>query len=216
MGAGVRDRRRRRAIVGYRLEGDLLEVCNCNVLCPCWIGEDPDAGYCDSALAYRIGAGAVDGLDVGGVAMASVVKIPGNVFNGGWRRQLYIDEAASAAQAAVLVAVMTGRHGGPMAQLAALIGEDLPPARAPIVFDLVEGRGRFAVGDVAEAVMEPFRGPSGRVTTLNDSAFSTIPGTPAYVARAERFRMKHPGLGLDLDLSGHNAIQGLFRFEFDG
>jgi len=200
--------------MGYRLEGDLLEVCNCNVLCPCWIGEDPDRGYCDSALAYRITAGAVDGLDVGGVVMASVVKIPGNVFKGGWRRQLYIDAAASERQAAALVAVMTGRHGGPMAELAALVGEDLPLQRAPIVFDLVEGRGRFAVDGVAEAVMEPFRGPSGKVTTLNDSAFSTIPGTPAYVARAERFRMRHEALGLDLDLQGRNAIQGRFRFEF--
>lgn len=201
--------------MAYRLEGDLLEVCNCNVLCPCWIGEDPDGGTCDSALAYRIRAGAIDGLDVSGVVMASVVKIPGNVFSGGWRRQLYIDAAATDAQAAALVAVMTGRHGGPMAELAALVGEDLPPARAPIVFDLVEGKGRFAVAEVAEAVMEPYRGPSGAVTTLNDSAFSTIPGTPAYVARAERFRMKHEALGLDLDLRGHNAIQGLFRFEHE-
>jgi hypothetical protein len=23
----------------YVLEGTLLEACNCNVLCPCWIGE---------------------------------------------------------------------------------------------------------------------------------------------------------------------------------
>jgi hypothetical protein len=29
---------------GYELEGSLLEVCTCNVLCPCWIGEDPDGG----------------------------------------------------------------------------------------------------------------------------------------------------------------------------
>ena len=181
--------------MGYRLEGDLLEVCNCNVLCPCWIGEDPDRGSCDSALAYRITAGEVDGLDVGGVVMASVVKIPGNVFKGGWRRQLYIDAAASERQAAALVAVMTGRQGGPMAQLAALVGEDLAPQRAPIVFDLVEGRGRFAMAGVAEAVMEPFRGPSGKVTTLNESAFSTIPGTPAYVARAERFTDAPRGAG---------------------
>ena len=28
--------------MGYHLEGRLLEVCDCRVLCPCWIGEDPD------------------------------------------------------------------------------------------------------------------------------------------------------------------------------
>lgn len=199
--------------MGYRLEGDLLEVCNCGVLCPCWIGQDPDNGSCESALAYRITSGAIGSLDVGGVVMASVVRIPGNVFAGGWRRQLYIDAAASDAQADALVAAMTGTLGGPMADLAALIGEDLPPMRVPVTFDLYEGRGRFAIAGVAEATMAPFRGPDGRVTTLHDSAFSTIPGSPAYVARADRFRLRHAALGLDLDIEGHNAIQGSFRFE---
>jgi hypothetical protein len=46
-----------------------------------------------------------------------------------------------------------------------------------------------------------------------DSAFSTVPGTPAFVAKAERFRLRHPALGLDLELHGRNAIQGSFRFE---
>ena len=32
--------------MAYHLEGRLLEVCNCRVLCPCWIGEDPDNGTC--------------------------------------------------------------------------------------------------------------------------------------------------------------------------
>lgn len=199
--------------MAYRLEGDLLEVCNCDVLCPCWIGEDPDRGHCDSALAYRINSGAVGGLDVGGVIMASVVKIPGNVFAGGWRRQLYIDAAASEGQAEVLVEAMTGRLGGPLADLAALVGDDLPPQRAEIVFDLHEGQGRFAIAGVSEAVMAPYRGGDGNVTTLNNSAFSTIPGSPAYVAKAERFRLRHVALGLDLELQGKNAIQGSFRFQ---
>jgi hypothetical protein len=199
--------------MAYRLEGDLLEVCNCDVLCPCWIGEDPDRGHCDSALAYRINSGSIGGLDVGGVVMASVVKIPGNVFAGGWRRQLYIDAAATDGQAEVLVEAMTGRLGGPLADLAALVGDDLPPQRAEVVFDLHEGRGRFAIAGVSEAVMAPYRGPNGEVTTLNNSAFSTIPGSAAYVAKAERFRLRHPGLGLDLELEGKNAIQGSFRFK---
>jgi hypothetical protein len=28
----------------YQLEGRLLEVCTCGVLCPCWVGADPDGG----------------------------------------------------------------------------------------------------------------------------------------------------------------------------
>lgn len=36
---------------GYRLRGTLLEACTCEVLCPCWIGEDPDNGTCQSIMA---------------------------------------------------------------------------------------------------------------------------------------------------------------------
>ena len=37
--------------MAYNIEGSLLEVCDCDVLCPCWIGENPDNGTCQSALA---------------------------------------------------------------------------------------------------------------------------------------------------------------------
>ena len=30
--------------LAYDLKGTLLEACSCGVLCPCWIGEDPDGG----------------------------------------------------------------------------------------------------------------------------------------------------------------------------
>jgi hypothetical protein len=43
--------------MAYRLEGSLLEICNCHVLCPCWIREDPDYGACDSAFANRFDTG---------------------------------------------------------------------------------------------------------------------------------------------------------------
>jgi len=39
--------------VAYEVEGRLLEVCNCNTLCPCWVGEDPDQGTCDAIAVWR-------------------------------------------------------------------------------------------------------------------------------------------------------------------
>ena len=44
---------------GYELEGTLLEACSCGVLCPCWIGEDPDHGTCESINAYRFDRGTI-------------------------------------------------------------------------------------------------------------------------------------------------------------
>ncbi|MBL8056285.1 MAG: hypothetical protein JNK29_06275 [Anaerolineales bacterium] len=68
------------------------------------------------------------------------------------------------------------------------------------------------LGALAEAEMAPLRGANNRPTTLNDSVFSTIPGSPAYVSRAAHYRSRVPALGINVDLAGHNAVQGDFRF----
>ena len=43
--------------MSYEIEGRLLEVCTCNVLCPCWVGEDPDYKTCDTTIAWGIEKG---------------------------------------------------------------------------------------------------------------------------------------------------------------
>ena len=48
----------------YQLQGTLLEVCSCGVLCPCWVGEDPDGGECFSFLSHSFKQGQIDGIDV--------------------------------------------------------------------------------------------------------------------------------------------------------
>ena len=45
--------------MAYHLEGRLLEVCNCRVLCPCWIGEDPDYKTCDTIVAWHFDKGKI-------------------------------------------------------------------------------------------------------------------------------------------------------------
>ena len=200
--------------MGYTLEGSLLEVCTCNVLCPCWIGEDPDGdGKCYSIMAYHFDRGSVDGVDVAGRTLALITDIPGNVLKGNWTVAAYVDDGASDAQQQSLLDVWTGKKGGPVADLASLVGKVVASERVPITYKISEGKGTIKVGDIAEAEMEPYRGPTGEVTTLNESIFTTIPGAPAWVAKASKYIRKVSQLGLkDIDLQGHNAIQGTFRF----
>jgi hypothetical protein len=197
--------------MAYDLEGQLLEVGDCNVLCPCWIGEDPDNGTCQSALAYHIDKGSIDGIDVSGLNFAVAVFISGNVLAGGWRAMRFIDDRATPEQEAALLAVFRGQKGGPLADLSQLVGEEVAVRRVAIGYRVEEGKGTLTIGDSVHAEMEPYRGPTGKVTTLVESIFSTIPGSPAYVSKATRFRMVQPEIGVDLDLAGHNAIQGTFR-----
>jgi hypothetical protein len=199
--------------MAYQLEGRLLEVCDCNVLCPCWIGEDADNGTCDTVLAYHIDKGKIDGTDVSGLTLGLVAHIPGNILQGNWRLALFVDDKASPQQQEAMVSAWTGKLGGPLADMAKLVGEVVAVERAPISFNVEAGEGRLRIGTVAEATMAPYKSSAGNVTTLNESVFSTIPGSPAYVSKASRYRRQSSKYGLrDVDLQNRNAIQGSFRF----
>jgi hypothetical protein len=106
------------AVAGYDLEGSLLEVCTCDVLCPCWIGEDPDGGDCLSVVAYHFDRGTIRGVDVGGLTLVSTVHIPGNVLAGNWKQVVIVDDSASEEQADAMLDAFTGKLGGPLADLA--------------------------------------------------------------------------------------------------
>jgi len=199
--------------MAYEIEGRLLEVCTCNILCPCWVGEDPDHGTCDSSFAYHIDKGTIEGVDVAGRTLALSVHIPGNVLAGNWRAVVYVDDGSSEEQQAALLKVFTGQLGGAIADLAGLIGEVIAVERAPIAFDVVDGEGTLTIGAVVEAELAPFAGATGAATSLHDTAFTTIPGSAAYVGKAARYRRDEAEHGLAaVNLTGNNAIQGVFRF----
>jgi hypothetical protein len=199
--------------MAYQLEGRLLEVCNCNVLCPCWIGENPDNGTCDTVVAWGIDKGTINGTDVSGLTLAMAAYIPGNILQGNWRAAVFVDDKATPQQQEALLGVWTGKLGGPVADLAKLVGEVVSVERAPITFTVSEGAGTLKIGNVVDTAMAPYKGPTGAFTTLNESVFSTIPGSPAYVSKASRYKRNSSKYGLaDVNLENHNAIQGTFRF----
>ena len=192
----------------YELTGTLLEACSCGVLCPCWIGEDPDGGECFGLVAYHFSSGQVGGIDVSGVSFVMVGHIPGNVLTpGSWRMLRVVDARATEEQNRAVLAVFRGEFGGPLADLAALIGEELGVEKADIHHEVAGGTGTLRVGESIETVMEPYRSFEGTITTLRDSIFSTVPGSPAYVGNTSVHRVELPRYGLVWDHSGRNAIQ---------
>ena len=58
-----------------------------------------------------------------------------------------------------------------------------------------------------------YKSATGQPTTLTDTIFSTVPGAPVFVAKAQSYKAKNSTLGIDLDLSGHNALQSVFVFD---
>ena len=120
-------------LMPYHLEGRLLEVCDCRVLCPCWIGEDPDNGTCNSMQAWHVAAMEWD-RNMTGRTVGAAFHIPGNVLRGDFRAALYIDDGASDEQHQALLDLYGGKLGGPVAELAKLVGEVVSVERVPITF----------------------------------------------------------------------------------
>ncbi len=199
--------------MAYQLEGRLLEVCTCKVVCPCWVGEDPDQGICEGVLAWCVDKGTINNVDVSGLTLAVMAHIPGNVLKGNWRVVVYVDAKATAQQKEALLNVWTGKLGGPVADLAQLIGEVAGVEQVPITFKVEGGKGTLQIGQAIQAEMAPLQGATGQFTTLHDTAFTSIPGSPAYVSKASTYRVNLPSYGFNINLQNHNAIQGSFRFQ---
>jgi hypothetical protein len=153
---------------------------------------------------------------VSGLTLAAVVFIPGNVLAGNWKQLIFVDDQATDEQMQAMLDAFSGKLGGPLADLAQLIGEVLDVRRAPISHEIEEGRGTLTVGDAVTAVMEPYRGPDGSVTTLVNSVFSTVPGSPAWVGKAQRFAVDVPEHGWTYEFEGRNAIQSNWMIDYQG
>jgi hypothetical protein len=197
----------------YSLKGTLLEACSCGVLCPCWIGEDPDGGECYAIVGYHFDSGEIREVDVSGLSLLSVAHIPGNVLAGNWEVVVLVDEAASDEQREAILAAFTGELGGPLADLAQLIGTVKGVESVAIRHEVEEGVGSLSVPGILEAEMEPYRGPDGSVTTLHESIFSTVPGSPAWVSKASKNRVDLPQYGMSWEFEGRNAIQAEWTME---
>ena len=197
----------------YSMDGTLLEACSCMAPCPCWIGDDPDGGTCDAFIAYHVDRGQIRGVDVSDLSLVLVNQIPGNVLAGNWRVVLYVDDRATAEQREALLDAFGGKLGGAPAEFAKLIGEIVAVNPVPIEHRVVGGKGTIRVGTALYSEMAPYADLTGRPTSLHDSVFSTIPGSPAYVAKASVHQVNVPEHGMVWEFSNRNAVQGNFHFE---
>ena len=141
-----------------------------------------------------------------------LTHIPGNILQGNWRIVAYIDDGATDEQRNALLDMWTGKLGGPVKDLAALVGEVLGVEQVPITFDVQGGRGQLQIGDAISAELAPYHGATGKATTLHDTVFTTIPGSPAYPGKAARYVVDAPNYGFSNNLTDHNSVQGSFRF----
>ena len=195
--------------MSYHLEGRLLEVCNCRVLCPCWIGEDPDFGVRDTIVA-ACRQGHRRRRRRGGNTITAACRVPGNILEGNWTAAIYVSDTASGSAGAGARSLHTGEAGGPIAELAKLIGTVVSIERAPITFNVEPA---LSIGTDYHAELELLPRPERRADDADRHRILDGTGAPVFVGKAPVYRSKNAAIGIDVDLKNHNALQSTFRFD---
>lgn len=156
--------------MAWRLTGQLIETCSCNMLCPCWFGVPElaiqDQGYCSTALAFRVQQGSADGTSLDGQTVVIALDFEDVIFNGNGTGRVYLDEAASADQRRALEAIFSGQQGGPMAAVGALVGTWLPARTAKMDVKEEGDTITVAVGDIGQVQSRRLRDGEGKDFTL--------------------------------------------------
>ncbi|MGH7089354.1 MAG: DUF1326 domain-containing protein [Stellaceae bacterium] len=141
----------------WSIEGQYFETCNCDFLCPCVssnLTAEPDNGDCKVALAFSIERGSKDGVRLDGVSFIVVACTPGAMAKGNWTVGLVIDERANAAQSDAILAIASGKAGGPMAHIAPAIGTFAGVERRPIQFAADARRCSVSAGELVDQACE--------------------------------------------------------------
>lgn len=154
--------------MAWTLRGRSLELCNCTMYCPCWLGPNgkPDQGWCGGAFAWEIEQGASDGVDLSGCVVALGAWWPGNFFGGEGTGRLYIDDGASAEQQRELEAIFSGKKGGaPGGVFAGVISTWLPTQLTKVSVGWGDTPS-LTVGDVGRATLDPVKNPLGEAAVI--------------------------------------------------
>jgi hypothetical protein len=162
--------------MAWELKGQLIENCSCNMFCPCWFGVQElmimDQGWCGGALALRIDEGSSDGLDLSGRTVVVGVHFPGpTLFDGNCTARVYVDDGASDEQRAALEAIAHGDSGGPMEQLAPLIGTWLSTESVPIEANEDGDTITVDVGQAGQVRSQLLRDPEGNGFAMRGGGF---------------------------------------------
>ena len=103
--------------MSWAIAGDYFESCNCEAICPCrMVGGVPGGrstyGICMGVLSWLVREGHADGVDLGGLAAAFVIRYDDDEPGSPWSFVVHVDERGSEEQREALASILTGKLGG--------------------------------------------------------------------------------------------------------
>jgi len=198
--------------MAWKLEGTYFENCNCDWVCPCTVTSFvalSTGDRCQVILNYHVQRGEIDGVDVSGRSVSIVADSPKRMLDGGWRVGLIIDDKASKEQADKLTGVFAGQAGGPMANIAPLIGELLGIERLPIDYVDDGNRHRIRIGDAIAIEVEDFAAQEGGETT---KVTGVVHPSGSTITIAKPIASKIKAFGMEFKNAGKSAFSAPFNW----
>jgi len=104
----------------WLFKSETYDNCNCAINCGCQFNLPSTHGYCQSAFIGELVDGHFDDTPLKGLNWAALYKWPGEIADGGGKRQIVIDERADAAQRAGLETILAGEACEPFSNLFAV------------------------------------------------------------------------------------------------
>jgi hypothetical protein len=183
--------------MSWNLNGNYVETCSCDMICPCNASFDHGAtnDYCRVTLVFDIQDGEIEGTSVNGLKVAMIADTPKVMTEGNWRLGMFIDETATDDQADKLGRVFGGQLGGPMEMLAPLVGEMAGVERAAIEVTHEGLTHSVRVGDAIDFEIEdvvPFGIETGE--PIRFSGMFHPAGSNLTIAEAKRSKINAFGI----------------------
>lgn len=139
--------------ISWSLEGEYMEACSCNFLCPCITQNATTPAtedFCKVAMTFVVDKGQFGTVALDGVKFSMLAESPAIMADGNWVMGVVIDDDASDEQADAIAMIASGKAGGPLAGFAALVGEFRGVERHPISFERVDHRRTVRIPKVLE------------------------------------------------------------------
>jgi hypothetical protein len=189
----------------WQIKGQYFETCSCDFLCPCItsnLAGRPTKGSCTFALVFRVDQGRYGNTSLDGASFAVIGYTPSVMADGNWSVGLVVDERARSEQREALATIASGQAGGPMANLAPLIGEFRGVQAAPIE---IQGGGMHwsvSIPGILDQAVEAIPGANQTEPMYVDNTAHPA-NTKLGLGKAVRSHLHAFGLDWD-DTSGRN------------
>lgn len=189
----------------WRIEGDFLMSCNCDVWCPCVLSmgkADPTYTRCLSWWGIHCEIGNYGDVVLDGLTTGLILETPGPLAEGGWTFGIYLDEKGSPEAHDALTKIFRGLAGGPISWFSIMITEYLGSKVVPIKFEAVEEGWRMNVPGIIDGAVSPVMGADGEtpVMAMNTNYWA---GTDVVVATGTKSRIRD--WGRNWNFSGQSA-----------